>query len=49
MGAYYSLINKLHGMSKHVQRKHELLRVAYPLFLEGLTLSALLAIGTLVF
>lgn len=46
---YGTLINELHGMGSSLQRKHDLLRMAYTIFLVGLVISAVLVAGIIVF
>lgn len=46
---YGTLIDELYGLGVTLQRKHALLRMAYTIFLVGLTVSAVVVAGVIVF
>ncbi|MEM6769904.1 MAG: Pycsar system effector family protein, partial [Bacteroidota bacterium] len=46
---YGTLIDELHGLGSSVRRKHDLLRMAYSVFLVGLIISAILIAGMIIF
>lgn len=46
---YGTLIDELYGLGGTLQRKHALLRMAYTIFLVGLTISALVIGGIIIF
>lgn len=45
---YGTLIGELHGLGRSLQRKHNLLRMAYTIFLVGLTVGAVVVAGIIV-
>lgn len=46
---YGTLVNDLHGLGKSLERKYQLLRMAYTIFLVGLVVSVLVLVGVMVF
>lgn len=46
---YGTLVNDLHGLGKSLERKYNLLRMAYTIFLVGLVVSVLLLAGVMLF
>ncbi|TXF89511.1 hypothetical protein FUA23_09915 [Neolewinella aurantiaca] len=44
---YGTLVNDLHGLGKSLERKYQLLRMAYTIFLAGLVLSVLVLVGVM--